>query len=315
MGVDVCWIADINKWRAQDMAKAFDIPLALGADELALATTADAVLIACPYGARAPYYEFLRERPEAIYVEKPVARSVAELERICELRPDYALAAGFLRRTDGATNIVKGLIEDEVFGKLLRVRSEFGIATGISSGGGFAKDVKLAGGGQLFESAIHNIDAVCYMAGIERAVARECRMEAEGGFDLHTEALFQLTDAHGQEIKMELLVTCFHHTRSEIELVFERACLSFSLFKKKPPTLRGIGGERSYRVLDAELADYPRTPYGLFYVFWTEFFSGLENRRPNYTSARSTWATASIVEQLYRAAPVAPALNEARVAG
>jgi predicted dehydrogenase len=315
MGVGVRWISDINKRRAQDLAKAFDIPLALGADELSLATTVDVVLIACPYGVRAPYYEFLRERPEALYVEKPVARSVAELERICELRPDYALAAGFIRRSDGATNIVKGLIEDEMFGKLLRVRSEFGGATGISSKGGFAKDVKLAGGGQLFESAIHNIDAICYMAGIERAVARECRMEAEGGFDLHTEALFQLTDARGQEIEMELLVTCFRYTRSEIELEFERACLSFSLSQKKPPTIRGIGGERSYRVLDAAMADYPRTAYGFFYVFWTDFFSGLENRCSNYTSARSTSATASVVEQLYRAAPVEPGLNEARVAG
>jgi predicted dehydrogenase len=309
MGVDVPWISDINKTRAQDLAKAFDIPRALGADELPLATTVDTVLIACPYGVRAPYYEFLRERPEAIYVEKPVARSVAELERICELRPDYALAAGFIRRTDGATNIVKGLIEDEIFGKLLRVRSEFGIATQISAKGGFSKDVKLAGGGQLFESAIHNIDAVCYMAGIERAAVRECRMEAEGGFDLHTEALFRLTDARGQEIEMELLVTCFRHTRSEIELEFERACLSFSLFQKTPPTIRGIGGQRSYRVLDAELADYPRTPYGFFYVFWRDFFAGLENRQPNYTSAWSTLATASIVEQLYQADPVAAGLS------
>lgn len=309
MGVDVRWISDINENLAQDLAKAFNIPLALGAEELALAPAADVVLIACPYGARAPYYEFLRERPEAIYVEKPVARSAAELERICQLRPDYALAAGFIRRTDGATNIVKGLIEDEVFGRLLRVRSEFGGATGISSQGGFAKDVKLAGGGQLLESAIHNIDAVCYIAGIEQAVARECRMEAENGFDLHTEALFRLTDAHGQEIEMELLVTCFHHTRFEIELEFERACLSFSLFKKKPPTVRAIGGERSYRVLDALLDDYPRTSYGFFYVFWKDFFSGLENRRPNYTSARSTLATTSIVEQLYRAAPVAAGLS------
>jgi hypothetical protein len=167
----------------------------------------------------------------------------------------------------------------------------------------------------LLESAIHNIDVICYMAGIKQAVAGECRMEAEDGFDLHTEAVFQLTDTRGQKIEMELLVTCFRHTRSAIELEFERACLSFSLFQKIPPTIRGIGGERSYRVLDAMLDDYPRTSYGFFYVFWKDFFSGLENRRPNYTSARSTLATTSIVEQLYAAAPIAPALNEATVAG
>jgi len=300
LGADIPWILDIDKTRAQAVAKAFAIPLALGADELALATATGVVLVACPYGSRAPYYRFLVGRPAAIYVEKPIARSVSELERICELRPDYALAAGFLHRSAGVTTIVKALIEDEVFGNLRRVRSEFGTATVISSGGSFAKEIALAGGGQLFESAIHNIDTVCYMGGISRAVVRECRMEAEGQFDLHTEARVQLTDARGREIELELLVTCFHNTQYEIEMEFDRARLSFSLFKRKPLTVRALQGQRNYRLLDAAQADHPRDAYDVLYVFWTDFLSGLEVQRPNYTSARTTMVTASIIEQLYR---------------
>jgi predicted dehydrogenase len=299
VGADVRWILDVDQGRARAAAKAYGIPLVLDAGQLALTTPVDVVVIACPYGSRAPYYEFLRENPAALYVEKPVARSLAELERICRMRPDYALAAGFLRRSDGVTGIVKGLIEAQLFGHLRRVRSEFGSATGISAGAGFAKNVSLAGGGQLFESAIHNIDAICYMAGIERALVRECRMEAEGQFDLETEARIELTGASGRPIDMELLVTCFRQTQYEIEMEFDRARLSFSLFKKAAPQVRALDGQRSFRILDADWEDYPRNVFDVLNVFWTDFLSGLEAGRPNYTSARNTAATASIIEQLY----------------
>jgi len=257
------------------------------------------VVVVCPYGSRAPYYEFLRDHPAALYVEKPFARSVAELERICRIRPDYALAAGFLRRSDGVTSIVKGLMEAQFFGELRCVRSEFGSATGISAGAGFAKNVSLAGGGQLFESAIHNIDTICYVAGIERAFVKECRMEAEGQFDLETEAHIELTSASGRRIDMELLVTCFRNTQYQIEMEFDRALLTFSLFKRTPPKVRAFEGQRTFQILDANLADYPRGTFDSLHVFWADFLSGLEARQPNYTSARSSAATASIIEQLY----------------
>lgn len=298
-GADVRWVLDVDQGRAAAMAKAYRIPLALGAGQLALTTPVDVVLLACPYGSRAPYYEFLRGHPAALYIEKPIARSLAELDRICALRPDYAVAAGFLRRSYGVTNIVKALIEERLFGSLRRVRAEFGTATVISAGSGFAKKVLLAGGGQLFESAIHNIDAVCYAAGIERALVRECRMEAEGEFDLHTEANIELTDAAGRRIAFELLVTCFRSTQYQIELEFDQAVVSFSLFKKAPPKVRALAGSRSYRLLDSTLADYPHSPFDMLHVFWTDFLAGLDARRANYTSARSTAATASIIEQLY----------------
>jgi len=300
IGADVRWILDVDKSRARAVSKAFDIPLALGATELELATPTDVVLLACPYGARWAYYNFLRHGSAAIYVEKPVARSVAELQRICELRPDYALAAGFLRRSTGVTNILKGVIQDGLFGHPRRIRCEFGTATVISSGGSFAKNVALAGGGQLFESAIHSIDAVCYMAGITRAVVRNCRMEADGQFDLHTDATIQLADTRGRDIELDLLVTCFHSTQYEIEIEFDQACVSFSLFTKKSPTVRAIDRRRSYQLLDSGLADYPRDVFDVMYVFWKDFLAGLDTRRPNYTSARSTVVTTSIMEQLYR---------------
>ncbi len=301
IGADIRWILDANPDRAASVAEAWQIPAAFGADQLSRASAVDIALIACPYGVREPYYQFLRDKEAALFIEKPVARSVAELERICSMRPDYAIAAGFLRRSFGITRIVKSVIESGLFGNLRRIRSEFGTATVISSGASFAKKAALAGGGQLFESAIHNVDAICYAAGIERARIRQCHMEAEGGFDLHTEANLELTDAAGRGIDFELLVTCFQNTQYEIEMEFDRAVMTFSLFKKKLPTVRHIGRSGAFQLTDPFTADYPRNIFDVLHLFWTDFLSGVEARAANYTSARASVATASIMEQIYAA--------------
>ena len=299
LGFDVRWVLDSALDRAKAAAQAFQVPMFLGADELTGAPLTDLVLVACPYGSRQPYFEFLRGREGAIYIEKPVARSVRELDAICQLRPDYSVAAGFLRRSMGATNMVKDIIADELFGRLRRVRSEFGTATVISSGGGFAKNLMLAGGGQLFESAIHNLDAVCFMADVQAAIVNRCVMEHEAGFDLHTDAQLTLTDSKGRYFEFELLVTCLHNTRYEIEMHFDHAILTFSLFRPMRPEVRVTHGQRSYQLMDPLRQDFPRGAYDVNHVFMTDFLNGLETKTPNYTNACATRATALIMEQIY----------------
>lgn len=301
LGLEVAWVLDSVRSRSQAVARAFRVPLGLGVEDLEQAPPVDMVLLACPYGSRAPYYQYLRSRSEAIYVEKPVARSVAELADICQLRPAHAIAAGFLRRSMGVTCLMKSIVADGLFGRLRRVRSEFGTATVISAGAGFSKDLRLAGGGQLFESAIHNVDAVCHIAGVQRATLQQCRMEHEAGFDLHTEALLGMTDAQGGEFEFELLVTCLKHTRYELEFVFERATVTCSLFRPGAPVVRaGVGG-RNYQLSDPMRGFGPRGSYDVNRVFLQDFFSALATGIPNYTNACTTRATAQIMELLYAA--------------
>jgi predicted dehydrogenase len=299
MGISIPWIIDPSRGRAQAAAEAYAIPHCLDADELDRVTPTDVVLLACPYGVREPYFEFFRDKPVALYVEKPVARTEAELGQICALRAPYQIAAGFLRRSMGITNIMCGVVKDSLFGRLRRVRSEFGSIAAISTGASFAKDVKLAGGGQLIESAIHNIDLICFMAGIASARVHRSHMIHENNFDLHTEATIGLLDAHGDTIEMELLVTCFRNTRYEIEMEFDHAVVTFSLFKPMLPQVRARQGRNAFHLVDAVAKDYPRQIFDVAYVFWLEFLNGLEHRCTNYTNAATTAVTTSIIEQLY----------------
>lgn len=299
LGFEVRWVLDSVLTRAKDAAQSFGVPIFLGANELASAPPVDLVLVACPYGSRQPYFDVLRDQQCAIYIEKPVARTVLELETICSMRSDYAVAAGFLRRSMGVTNLVKDIISDELFGRLRRVRSEFGTATIISGGGGFAKNVKLAGGGQLFESAIHNVDAICFMADVQNVTMRRCVMEHEDGFDLHTDAQMTLVDSQGRDFEFELLVTCLHNTSYEIEMQFDHAVLTFSLFRPMRPEVRVKHGRRTYQLIDPMRQDSPSGSFDVNQVFLTDFLNGLETQTPNYTNACATRATALIIEKLY----------------
>jgi predicted dehydrogenase len=300
MGMSIPWIIDSSRERARAAAEAYAIPHCLDPNELDRATPTDVVLFACPYGVRQPYFEFFRDKPGALYVEKPVARSEAELGQICALRAPYQIAAGFLRRSMGITNIMRGVVNDCLFGRLRRVRSEFGTITAISTGASFARDAKLAGGGQLIESAIHNIDAICFVAGATSACVRRSHMIHENRFDLHTEGTVELLNAHGDAIEMELIVTCFRHTKYEIEMEFDRAAVTFSIFKPMLPLVRTRQGQSAFHLVDAVAKDYPRQVFDVAYVFWSEFVNGLEHRRTNYTNAATTAVTTSIIEQLYQ---------------
>lgn len=300
MGMDIRWVLDTDRSRAESVADAFRIPIALAADQLDMAAPADIVVLACPYGVRAPYYDMFRDRGDALFIEKPIARSDAEFERICRLRPDYAIAAGFYRRTLGAVKIVKGICDSGLLGRLRHIRSEFGTATVISSGGSFARDLSLAGGGQLFESAIHNIDAICHITGANNAAVLECRMEAESGFDLHTEATIELTGARAQKIEFELLVTCFRTTNNGITFEFDNGAVEFSLFRTTRPQIRSLSEGPRFEITDPLLDDAPRETYEALYCFWRDFVAGLDARTLNYTNARSSAVTTSILEQLYR---------------
>ena len=300
MGVKPEWILDVSEKAANATAKAFGIPHSLTPDRLEQAAPTDLVLMACPYGVRQPYYDFLKGKNSALYIEKPVAKSIKELESISSMRDESAICAGFQRRSMGITNVVKGIIEDGLFGQLRHVRSNFGTATQISSGGSFAKNVKLAGGGQLLESASHNIDAICYMANISSAHVLTKNMVHENGFDLHTEATIELRDAENHKIEFELLVTCFQSTGYEIIMQFDRGILTFSLFKDIKPEIKANHSQRSYRITDAFQNDFPQKQYDVMYVFWRDFMKAVETGKPNYTNLSSSLATTQIIEQLYR---------------
>jgi predicted dehydrogenase len=297
-GVDVAWVTDANAVRAKSMGAAFGVrsePLPETLDQL---PAADVTLLAIPFGVRDPYYQVLARRGTAVYVEKPFALTVDQHRLQCAMFPDHRLACGFQRRSWGPTLMLRDAIDSRLFGRLRAIRFGFG-RRGAVGGGGYLSNVKLAGGGMLFESAIHGVDAILFLAGAVSVRVPEAAMILEEGFDLHTTARLAIRDAQGNSVEGELTISCLEDTTQRLDCVFDNATVCYSLFSEGAVEVKPVSGKSRYLLTGA--APYPLTSYETTHRHWRLFLEGIEAGVPNWTSASQSILTTEVIEQLYRA--------------
>ena len=300
--LQIAWICDRQKERAAAVAQAYAVPVAELPPSPAALPEADVVLLGIPYGARWSYYEALAGRVPALVVEKPLFRTVERHGRLCAAWPDHALGHGFQRRSLGVVELCRDLIGRGTFGPLRSAHFELG-APGAGTQGRYFSTPELSGGGQLFETGVHGIDALLYMARASRVRVKRAEMQTEAGMDLHTDAELELQTADGGTVEAHLLISCLRNTSNQIELVFDRMRLRFSLFDTTGRLWFGAAGrERELELSPADAQGYPRTGYQALHAHWNAFLSGLREGRPNHTAVRDAMLTTAVVEQCYAAA-------------
>jgi predicted dehydrogenase len=298
-GARVAWVADIAGERAARVGAAYSVPAITIRDSPEELPSADVVLLAAPFGARDPYYPALARRGCAVLVEKPFSRSVQHHQQIAGLFPPERLGVCFQRRSSAISSLVLAIMRELPFGKLKKVRSEMG-GRGIVTAGRYTSDIRLAGGGQLFEVGVHDLDSMLFLTGASHVAVRRSSMILDGGLDVHTDATLELSTLFGV-IEYELLVSSLVDTAGAIELQFESASLHFSLFSEAPPTVRTKGG-RCLSVATADL--YPKSAYQVFHQHWSAFLAALCEQVVNYTSVASCKLTTQALEDLYTKADV-----------
>ena len=299
-GVSPAWIMDLDRTLARQVARAFGIRAVDTPDRARDLPTADVYLLAIPYGAREPYYDALRDREAALYVEKPVALDVKEHRRICARFDDWRIGHGLQRRSFGPTLLMRELVEDGPFGALVSVR----FAMGRPGGGrysAFRSDSRQSGGGILVEHGIHLLDSVLFLTGAEAARVRAARMTFECDLDVHTEARFVVTPARGPDIECSLEFSWLTETEPEVVLDFEKARVSYSIYDAGGRIrVRGPGGRGLCRILPDAHEAYPLTDAQTLHEHWQRFLAGLRSARPNFTAATRSLLTTEVVESCYQ---------------
>lgn len=297
--VDVAWIADANRKRAEQVADAYGIPFCDVNKGIGSLPPSDATLLAIPYGARTNYYAALADRGGALYIEKPLARTVALHQQLCGMFSDYNLACGLNRRAWGVVRLCRDAVKDELFGKIQRARFTLSMLGGITAGSSYLSDAKLAGGGALFEGGVHGIDTVLYCLDAQSATVASGHLVMDGEHDVHCDGVVILTDPNGAEIPFDIEVSILKSGTNGIFLEFERAALSFSLYGPPVVHLRSRNGNTAY-VLTDERDYFPSAWNQVLGSFWQTFIDGFQERSANYTSASQSLLTTRIIEDLYR---------------
>ena len=302
-GLQPIWITDVHEERARQLARAYGLRAVPGADAPHGLPAADFVLLAIPPGARPPYYEGLRGRDVALYVEKPVAASVEEHLRITEeFAPPWRVAHGLQRRSFGPTLLARQMVQASPFGPLRAVDCGFG-RPGGGRYAGFRSDVRQAGGGILFEHGVHLLDAVLFVARAERAALRSARMEFVAGLDVHAEIELELSSGAAPPIPCSLRCSWLAETESGIRLRFEHAELCFSIYDGSG-TLRIAppGSHEGYRVLPEWREALPLSPAQTLSDHWAAAARALRERTANYTSAAEALLTTRVLSESYERA-------------
>jgi predicted dehydrogenase len=295
-GVEVAWITDLNAQKAARVAAAFGVSALPASAAPATLPSADIILIAIPYGVREPYYEELRHRPTALYIEKPLARTVEQHRRYCNWFAHTQIAVGFQRRTWGAVDTLRRVVECKPFGAIHRMRLEYGRPGQLTSTN-YSSDLALAGGGMLFEVGVHWIDVALVAAGAKGARLVGGRMIRQDGFDVHTDARFAITRGELPEMSFELLISGLVETKNFIELECEHATIRFS-FAGGGITLKRGGVPLGLEIIGAP-APNPTTDFQMCHASWQGFIESVRTGAPNWTSAASSLVTTEVVEAVY----------------
>jgi predicted dehydrogenase len=293
----VRWVIDVDDARARSVSRAYEVPVVPRAKDLSEMPPCDTVLLAIPYGARKPYLDSLLKLGWSVYLEKPLARTTAEHRELCSAFVPHRLGCGYQRRSWGAVRLLRDLVEDELLGPLREVRLGFG-GPGVKLWGSYAADVRMAGGGVLFEFAVHFVDAMIFCAGATNVEVSKVRMVSEAGYDLHTEASLSLVLRSGSTVPASMVISRLADTSESLEFDFEHGRARVD-FLNDTLGVENQRRDRRYRLLRPDDSLYPVTSRQTLFEHWTAFFDGLRTSRPNYTSASEAVLTTELLERLY----------------
>lgn len=299
--VKLMWMADVNTTSGAALSRASGIRFhPIRAENVDL-PEADLVALAIPNGARPIYYEHLSKRPAVgLYVEKPLARSIAEHRYITGGRPPSHVAVGLDRRSYAVTRAACELFQYLPFGAPLSASLQYGGLGGLQTGGSYMADPAMAEGGTLYQVGVHFLDAIVFASrAVDVSLVTGHQIQFSG-LDIHIDGQLSLELHDGSHIPLDVVVTQLRPVTNRVQIVFERATVRFSV----------MYGTTSLEIVsrDDDQVNWKLTPrdglgamemFASFALHWTNVIDALRTGRENYTSASQAMLTTKALELLY----------------
>lgn len=176
--VEIAVICDIDGARAADLAREVGAGSATDWESTLATLELDAAFICTPPALHADPAVASLERGLAVYLEKPLARSLADGRRIVDAwrRSEPVCAVGYQWRSldllaplrAALAGDVPGMLVSRGFGQTERGRDDRAVAGAGPAASWFVDPAR--SGGILFELASHDIDLQCAIAGPVRSV-------------------------------------------------------------------------------------------------------------------------------------------------
>jgi len=226
----------------------------------------DAAVIAVPHSLHAPIGLGLLEAGKHVFMEKPLATTVADSERLiaAALTKGVTLSVGLLRRYLRIARWTKALLDSGTLGEIKSFDVREGFVFNWDTSTDAVLRPNLSGGGVLMDTGAHTLDLVTWWFG--DVVSLDYRDDAEGGVE--ADCVLQCNMKSGAVGRIELSRT--RELRNTVRINGTKGFVDVHLYKNEvlagsPNALAfthdGIVGSHMEpqffpELFDAELADF-----------------------------------------------------------
>ena len=243
----------------------------------------DAAIIALPSGQHADAAVECLARGIAVYIEKPMATTIAGGEAIAEAerRSGATAMVGFNYRANPVYEALRAQIE-QAPGPIRLVRTVFTTPRHYSAGWRVSH---ATGGGVLFDLASHHFDLVRFLTGME---IRDAAATSDGGRDGGERVSASLTLESG--VPVNTTVATGTVDQDEIDVIGEGWSLVANRYRSLAPERRGAAVPGRVSSVMSTLASVRHAPYALrklrepwhepsFRIALGRFFAAVRERR------------------------------------
>src|SRR5664279_2020263 len=159
--------ADPNLERATAIASRVNAHATTSWREVCESPDVDIVVIATPHDSLAEITMAAIKAGKHVLVEKPAARSAAELEPVVAEaeRRNAFVRVGFNHRYHRAFRKARELVDSGVLGELMFLRARYGHGGRLGYEKEWRADAALSGGGELIDQGVHLIDLARWFLG------------------------------------------------------------------------------------------------------------------------------------------------------
>jgi predicted dehydrogenase len=160
--------ADTFPERAQDVARTVPGAVAVSRwEDAVFRADVDIVIVATTNDALAPLSLAAVDAGKHVLVEKPAARTTAELDRVIEAarRQNRHVRVGFNHRYHPAMQEARALIDSGALGPLMFIRGRYGHGGRLGYEREWRADPAKSGGGELMDQGVHLIDLASWFLG------------------------------------------------------------------------------------------------------------------------------------------------------
>lgn len=295
---EVVAVVDANHERAQAVAQQFGARLGTRTVDELPAGSIDCAIVSTPNALHADIGVTLLERGVHVLIEKPLATTVADcerLERAAQAR-QAVLAVGLMRRFAHVGRFARAAIQGGVLGKVedFEILDGFVYAWPTASNAFLRRDI--AGGGVLMDLGAHALDQVLWWLGDVANVSYFD--DAFGGVE--ADCLLDLRMASGARGRVEFSRTrdlsceaVIRGERGELRVSLARSNVRLTLFDGDAQLL-GLAGAQGTQVVDEQ------RPAQLIGMEHDDFFSAIRNGHAPRVTAAEAKRSVALIEQCYR---------------